>query len=102
MELTILDASGAWSGPGGAANGFLVRAGRYHLVRDFGMAVVPNLQRYLPHEQIEALFISHEPWDHCLHLYPLFLARFFHHDPLPPLAVLAAAGVFARLAAMED
>src|SRR6266511_5082178 len=102
MELTILGASGAWRGPGAAANGFLVRAGRYHLVLDFGMAVLPNLQRYLPHEQIDAMFISHEHWDHCLDLYPLFLARFFRPDPLPPLPVLAPAGVFDRIAAMED
>jgi ribonuclease BN (tRNA processing enzyme) len=102
MELTILGASGAWPAPGGAANGFLVRTGGYHLVLDFGMAVLPNLQRYLPHEQIDAIFISHEHWDHCLDLYPLFLARFFHPDPLPPLPVFAPAGVFDRLAAMED
>jgi ribonuclease BN (tRNA processing enzyme) len=69
MELIILGASGAWPAPGGAANGFLVRAGGYHLVLDFGMAVLPNLQRYLPHEQIDAIFISHEHWDHCLDLY---------------------------------
>jgi ribonuclease BN (tRNA processing enzyme) len=102
MELTILGASGAWPAPGGAANGFLVRTGGYHLVLDFGMAVLPNLQRYLPHEQIDAIFISHEHWDHCLDLYPLFLARFFRPDPLPPLPVLAPAGVFDRIAAMED
>jgi ribonuclease BN (tRNA processing enzyme) len=40
------------------------------------MAVLPNLQRYLPHEQVDAIFISHEHWDHCLDLYPLFLAAF--------------------------
>jgi Tol biopolymer transport system component len=102
MELTILGASGAWPAPGGAANGFLVRAGGYHLVLDFGMAALPNLQRYLPYEQIDAIFISHEHWDHCLDLYPLFLARFFRPDPLPPLPVLAPAGVFDRIAAMED
>src|SRR5512132_2245969 len=102
MELTVLGASGAWPAPGGAANGFLVRAGGYHLVLDFGMAVLPNLQRYLPHEQIDAIFISHEHWDHCLDLYPLFLARFFRDEPIPPLPVLAPAGVFDRLAALED
>jgi hypothetical protein len=24
------------------------------------MAVLPNLQRYLPHEQVDAIFLSHE------------------------------------------
>lgn len=102
MELTVLGASGAWPAPGGAANGFLVRNSGYSLVLDFGMAVLPNLQRYLPHEQVDAIFISHEHWDHCLDLYPLFLARFFRADPIPPLPVLAPAGVFDRLAALED
>jgi hypothetical protein len=60
MELTVLGASGAWPAPGGAANGFLVRNSGYSLVLDFGMAVLPNLQRYLPHEQVDAIFISHE------------------------------------------
>jgi ribonuclease BN (tRNA processing enzyme) len=102
MELTVLGASGAWPAPGGAANGFLVRNSGYSLVLDFGMAVLPNLQRYLPHEQVDAIFISHEHWDHCLDLYPLFLARFFRADPIPPLPILAPAGVFDRLAALED
>jgi len=42
IEPTILGASGAWPAPGGAANGFLVRAGGCHLVLDFGLAVLPN------------------------------------------------------------
>ena len=72
------------------------------MVLDFGMAVLPNVQRYMPHEQIDAIFISHEHWDHCLDLYPLFIARFLRADPLAPLPVLAPARVFDRLAALEE
>src|SRR4029450_1981680 len=102
MELTVLGASGAWPAPGGAANGFLVRNSGYSLVLDFGMAVLPNLQRYLPPEQADAFFISPEHGDHCLDLYPLSLARFFRADPIPPLPILAPAGVFDRLASLEE
>jgi ribonuclease BN (tRNA processing enzyme) len=102
IELTVLGSAGAWPGPGQAASGYLVRAEGYALVLDFGTGALSNLQRHLPHERIDAIVLSHEHLDHCLDLYPLFYARYFHPEPLPPLPVVTPPGVFARINRLED
>jgi ribonuclease BN (tRNA processing enzyme) len=102
VELIVLGSSGAWPGPGQAASGYLLREEGYNVVLDLGTGALSNLQRHLPHHEIDAIVLSHEHLDHTLDLYPLFYARFFHPEPLPPLPVVTPPGLFDRINKLED
>ena len=102
MELIVLGSSGAWPGPGQAASGYLVRDDGYNLLLDLGTGTLSNLQRHVAHHEVDAIVLSHEHLDHTLDLYPLFYARFFHPDPLPPLPVVTPPGLFDRINKLED
>lgn len=101
MEITVLGTSAAWPGPGRAAAGFLVRHEDTAVVLDLGTGTLANIQLHVPHEQLDAVLVTHEHLDHCLDLLPLTVARVFHPEPLRPLPFVAPAGVFERLAAVE-
>ncbi len=101
MDLTVLGTSAAYPAPGGAASGYLVRHGGFNLVLDLGTGALSNLQRHVPLTRIDALVISHEHPDHCLDLYPLWLALFFHPEPVPPIPLVSPAGVFDRVARLH-
>lgn len=94
MELTVLGTCGAYPGPGRAASGYLVRHQGYTVAVDLGTGVLANLQTHIDHHRVDALVLSHEHLDHWLDLYPLFMARYFHPEPLSPLPVIAPGGVF--------
>jgi ribonuclease BN (tRNA processing enzyme) len=102
VELTVLGSSGAWPGPGQAASGYLLREDGYTVVLDLGTGTLSNLQRHVPHHEIDAIVLSHEHLDHTLDLYPLFYARYFHPEPLPPLPVVTPPGLFDRINKLED
>jgi ribonuclease BN (tRNA processing enzyme) len=102
LDLTVLGSSGAWPGPGRAASGYLLQAGEFSAALDFGSGVLSALQQHVPHPDLGAIVITHEHPDHCLDLYPLYTARRFHPEPLPPLPLFAPPGVFDRVAALED
>jgi len=102
VELTVLGSSAAWPGPGLATSGYLLQEDGFRAVLDFGTGVLSNLQRFIPHEQLDAVIITHSHIDHCIDLYPLYMARLFHDEPLPPLPLYAPPGVFERVAALED
>jgi ribonuclease BN (tRNA processing enzyme) len=101
VELTVLGSSSAYPAPGGAASGYLVRHDGFNLVMDFGTGALSNVQRHVPLTKIDALVISHEHPDHCLDLYPLWLALFFHPEGVPPIPLVAPAGVFDRVARLH-
>jgi ribonuclease BN (tRNA processing enzyme) len=101
VELTVLGTSGAYPAPGGAASGYLVRHDGFNLVLDFGTGALSNLQRHVSLTEIGALVISHEHPDHCLDLYPLWLALFFHPENPPPIPLVSPAGVFDRVARLH-
>ena len=102
MELVVLGSSAAWPDAGRAAAGFLLRHDGFTAALDLGTGTLSNLQRYLPHERLDAVLITHEHLDHCLDLYPLTVARSLHPEPLKPLPLIAPVGVFDRIAALED
>jgi ribonuclease BN (tRNA processing enzyme) len=102
VELTVLGSDGAFPRAGGACSGYLVRHEGFNLLVDIGTGVLAQLQRHLPHDEVDAIVVSHEHPDHCLDLYPLYTARRFHLEPLPPLPLFAPPGVFERVAALEE
>ena len=76
MELTILGcAGGGVPRPGGAASGYLVRSGKTRLLVDCGNGILGNLSRHVRYEDLDAIYLSHMHFDHCLDLFPLLLAR---------------------------
>jgi ribonuclease BN (tRNA processing enzyme) len=102
VELTVLGSSAAWPGPGLATSGYLLREDGFNAVLDLGTGTLSNLQFHVPHERLDAVIVTHSHIDHCIDLYPLFMARLFHHEPLPPLPLYAPHGVFDRVAGLED
>ena len=60
MELIVLGSAGAWPGPGQAASGYLVREDGFNLVLDLGTGALSNLQRHVPHQDVDAIVLSHE------------------------------------------
>jgi ribonuclease BN (tRNA processing enzyme) len=101
VELTVLGTSAAYPAPGGAASGYLVRHDGFNLVLDFGTGALANLQEHVGITEIGAMVISHEHPDHCLDLYPLWLALFFHPDRVPAIPLAAPVGVFDRVARLH-
>jgi ribonuclease BN (tRNA processing enzyme) len=101
VDLTVLGTSGAFPGPGQACSGYLLRHDGFALVLDFGTGVLANVQRNLSHDGIGGIAISHQHPDHCMDLYPLFMARFFHPTSLPALPLVTGPGVLDRLTSLE-
>jgi len=84
------------------ASGYLVRHDGFNLVMDLGNGALSNLQKEIPYGRIDAVVVSHSHPDHCVDLYALFLARFFHPERLAPLPLVTAPGVFDRFASLGD
>jgi ribonuclease BN (tRNA processing enzyme) len=101
VQLTILGSSAAFPAAGGAASGYLLRQDGFNLWMDCGTGTLANVQRHVPHYEIDAILVSHEHPDHCVDLYPLFIARTFHPDALPKLPVYGPEGVFTRVGGLE-
>ncbi|MFB3739651.1 MAG: MBL fold metallo-hydrolase [Candidatus Velamenicoccus archaeovorus] len=101
MELTVLGTSAGWPDAGRANAGYLVQHEGFTMALDLGTGTLANLQRWLPHERIDAVAISHRHPDHWLDLYPLSIARRFHPTELPPLPVFAPDGVMEGIEALS-
>jgi ribonuclease BN (tRNA processing enzyme) len=102
VEVVVLGSSAAWPAAGRAASGLLLRHEGFAVALDLGTGTLSNLQLHLPHEQLDAVLVTHEHFDHCLDLAPLTVARALHLEPLKPLPLFAPDGVFDRIAALED
>jgi len=102
MRVTVLGSSGAYPAAGGAASGYLLEHDGFQVALDFGTGALANLQRYVATSALDAIVLSHEHMDHCLDLYPMFIARYFVAEPLPPLPLWAPPGAFDRVAVLED
>ena len=102
MKVTVLGSSGAYPAAGGAASGYLLEHDGFRVALDFGTGALSNLQLHMRHDELDAIVLSHEHMDHCLDLYPLFIARFFAAEPLPALPLWAPPGAFDSVAVLED
>ena len=97
----MLGSSAAFPAAGGAASGYLLRHDGFSLWIDCGTGTLSNIQRHVPFWDIDAILVSHEHPDHCIDIYPLFIARLFHEDTLDPLPIHAPSGVFDRVGSLE-
>jgi ribonuclease BN (tRNA processing enzyme) len=52
-----------------------VRDGDAHVLLDIGGGVLGNLIRHVPYGELDALFLSHLHFDHCLDIFPMLLVR---------------------------
>ena len=62
--LTVLGCDGSWPGPGGAASGYLVRAGDASILLDAGPGTFAQLQRCADPGRISAVVLTHAHPDH--------------------------------------
>lgn len=105
MRLTVVGSAGSVAGPDNPASCYLVEAddgGRtWRLVLELGSGAVGPLQRYCDPARVDAVLISHGHLDHCGDLIGLSVLRRYgpaRDAGLPPMPLLAPAGVAARIA----
>jgi len=87
VQLTVLGASAAYPGPGGACSGYLVQEGKTNLLVDCGTGVFSNLQKAIALQQVNNIVISHFHADHFFDLIPYryALTRSLFRDVRPAL-----------------
>jgi ribonuclease BN (tRNA processing enzyme) len=100
VRLTILGGCGVWPAAGEACSGYLVEQDRFRLLIDPGYAVLPQLLRFMPAEDVDAVLISHGHPDHCADLNPLLRARAMR-DVLPDEPPIRALPVHALPGALD-
>lgn len=72
LSLTVLGCSGPYAPAGGACSGYLVDDGQTRLWVDAGSGTLANLQRHVPIDAVDAVFLSHEHPDHWTDLEGFF------------------------------
>jgi ribonuclease BN (tRNA processing enzyme) len=70
-KLTILGSSPAWTNPGGAGSGYLLRHNSTAVQIEAGSGTFGRLRANLPVDQLDGVVISHVHGDHFLDLVPL-------------------------------
>jgi ribonuclease BN (tRNA processing enzyme) len=100
MRLTVLGCAGSFPGPEAACSAYLVEAGDFRLLVDFGTGSLSALQRYAGLMAVDAILLSHLHLDHFLDAC-LFVVvrRYAPGGPYSPIPVYAPAGAPDRLAA---
>jgi ribonuclease BN (tRNA processing enzyme) len=100
MRLTVLGCAGSFPGPEAACSAYLVEAGGFRLLVDFGSGSLSALQRYAGLNTVDAIILSHLHCDHMMDACVYVVCRRYAPDgPLPALPVYAPAGAPERLAA---
>lgn len=70
-KLTILGSSPAWTNPGGAGSGYLLRSGDTAVQIEAGSGTFGRLRQIMPVDQLTGVIISHMHGDHFLDLVPM-------------------------------
>ena len=100
MRLTVLGCAGSFPGPDAPCSAYLVEAGGFRLLLDFGTGSLSTLQRFVGLNDIDAILLTHLHADHVLDACSYVGARRYAPcGPLPPLPLYAPAGADSRLAA---
>lgn len=106
MRVTVVGCSGSFAGPHTPASCYLVQCeegGRtWSVLLDLGSGALGALQRHLPPEQLDGVFISHLHPDHCIDLTGMYVYRRYHPTAAPtsPLPVWGPGGTLERFEAM--
>jgi ribonuclease BN (tRNA processing enzyme) len=91
-KLTILGSSPAWTNPGGAGSGYLLRHGSSAVQIEAGSGTFGRLRRVIAVEQLSAVIISHVHGDHFLDLVPLCYGIKYGKIRSKPLPVFVPPG----------
>ncbi len=100
ITLTVLGCDGSYSGPCGAASGYLVRSWSRgtSLWLDAGPGTFANLQRFCDPLSLSAIVLTHEHGDHFSDIDGLITAArwvlSFERDPIP---VYASPGILGKV-----
>lgn len=101
----MLGGCGVWPAAGEACSGYLVEHEGFRLLIDPGYAVLPQLLRYFPAEEVDAVLVSHGHPDHCADVNPLLRARALRdrplESPLAPLPIHALPGALDAVLALD-
>ncbi|RAY15802.1 MBL fold metallo-hydrolase [Actinomadura craniellae] len=99
MRVTIIGCSGSFPGPENAASCYLVEAEGFTLMIDLGSGALGALARYHDVHDIDAIYISHLHYDHCIDLCGYWVARRFGPEGMmPKIPVYGPADTEAQLA----
>jgi ribonuclease BN (tRNA processing enzyme) len=105
VKLTVLGGCGVWPAAGEASSGYLVEHEGFRLLIDPGYAVLPQLLRYLPADDVDAVLVSHGHPDHCADVNPLLRARAIVDRPaessIVPLPIHALPGALDSVLALD-
>src|SRR3954465_13575413 len=100
MRLTVLGCAGSFPGPESAFAAYLVEAGGFRLLIDFGSGSLSALQRYAGLDAVDAIMLTHLHCDHMLDACTyVIVRRYTPGGPLSPLPVYAPMGAAERIAA---
>jgi ribonuclease BN (tRNA processing enzyme) len=98
MRLTVVGCSGSVPGPDSPASCYLLEAGGFRLVIDFGNGSLGALQKYTGLFDVDAVCLSHLHADHCVDLYAYSIARTYSPAGVrPAIPVYGPAGSAERI-----
>ncbi len=100
-SLTVLGSCGAWPEAGRACAGFLLEYDGFKVVLDLGYAALPQLLRYLPTGEVDAIVVTHQHPDHCVDVSALARVRYYEAPDAPPIPLYSPPGVLDVLRALE-
>jgi ribonuclease BN (tRNA processing enzyme) len=103
MRLRVLGCSGGYPTPESASTGYLLEEGDARIWLDAGNGTFSMLQRYADFRRLDAMVLSHLHADHCLDIYPLYIAlRYGEVKPAGKLPVYGAPGTQEFLERLVD
>jgi ribonuclease BN (tRNA processing enzyme) len=98
VRLTVLGCAGSFPGPESPCSAYLVEAGGFRLLVDFGTGSLSALQRYSGLNSVDAIVLSHLHCDHILDASSYVVVRRYNPSgPLPRLPLYGPAGTADRL-----
>ena len=100
MKVTVLGCAGSFPGPESACSSYLVEAGGFRLLLDFGTGSLSALQRYASLTAVDAILITHLHADHMFDACSYIVVRRYAPDgPYPAVPLYGPAGARERLSA---
>jgi ribonuclease BN (tRNA processing enzyme) len=100
-SLTVLGSCGAWPEPGRACAGFLLEYDGFKVVLDLGYAALPQLLKYCPEGEVDAVVVTHQHPDHCVDVSALARVRYYLAPEAAPIPLYCPPGVLDVLRALE-